>query len=338
MCEPGVQSRSRPPDGAASSRVRTPSACTSFAVTRSVATSADTGAGAGRSLSCRKGGPVGCDAGKHLSMDERPAPHCGMARTATGESSLARAVRVLEAFTPDEPELSVSEIARRSGLHVATASRIVGQLADHGLLEPGARPRGAHRDADVGAGLPRVADPVAPRRGDALPRGPARRRRPPRPAGGPRRRRRPLPRAAVGPGRGRQLLADRRPAAAAHLLVRASCSGLRPAGAARAGARAGRWSATPRRRSPRPTGSAPPLEQVRRQGYALLAGHVHQDATGIAVPVRDGLGEVVAALSVIVPNDDRAVSAVPALLAAAPGSQPVPPERRRRRSPPGADR
>jgi DNA-binding IclR family transcriptional regulator len=61
------------------------------------------------------------------------------------------------------------------------------------------------------------------------------------------------------------------------------------------------------------------LDQVRRQGYALLAGHVHPDATGIAVPVRNGVGEVVAALSVIVPNDARAVSAVPALLAAARG-------------------
>jgi hypothetical protein len=35
--------------------------------------------------------------------------------------------------------------------------------------------------------------------------------------------------------------------------------------------------------------------------------------------VRDGLGEVVAALSVIVPNDAGAVSAVPALLATARG-------------------
>jgi DNA-binding IclR family transcriptional regulator len=61
------------------------------------------------------------------------------------------------------------------------------------------------------------------------------------------------------------------------------------------------------------------LDQVRRQGYALLAGHVHPDATGIAVPVRNGLGDVVAALSVIVPNDARAASAVPALLAAARG-------------------
>lgn len=61
------------------------------------------------------------------------------------------------------------------------------------------------------------------------------------------------------------------------------------------------------------------LDQVRRRGYALLAGHVHPDATGIAVPSGNGLGEVVAALSVIVPNDARAVSAVPVLLAAARG-------------------
>ena len=47
MCDPGVQSRSRPPDGATSSSVSTPSACTSFDVTRRVATSAPTGAGAG---------------------------------------------------------------------------------------------------------------------------------------------------------------------------------------------------------------------------------------------------------------------------------------------------
>ena len=59
-------------------------------------------------------------------------------------------------------------------------------------------------------------------------------------------------------------------------------------------------------------GFSPPktLEQVRRQGYALLAGYVHPDATGIAVPIRNGLGEVVAALSVIVPNDDRAACGV----------------------------
>jgi DNA-binding IclR family transcriptional regulator len=46
-----------------------------------------------------------------------------MARVATGESVLSRAVRVFEAFTPDEKVLSVAEIARRARLHPATASR-----------------------------------------------------------------------------------------------------------------------------------------------------------------------------------------------------------------------
>ena len=71
-----------------------------------------------------------------------------MSRAATGESSLARAVRVIAAFTPDEPELRVSEIARRSGLHVATASRLVAELVTHGLLE-----RGPHREVRVGVRL-----------------------------------------------------------------------------------------------------------------------------------------------------------------------------------------
>ena len=43
-------------------------------------------------------------------------------------------MRILEAFSQDEPALTVSEIARRSGLHVATASRLVNQLIELGLL------------------------------------------------------------------------------------------------------------------------------------------------------------------------------------------------------------
>ena len=42
-----------------------------------------------------------------------------------GESVLSRTVRILEAFSQDEPALTVSEIARRSDLDVATASRLV---------------------------------------------------------------------------------------------------------------------------------------------------------------------------------------------------------------------
>src|SRR6202042_390560 len=66
-----------------------------------------------------------------------------MARSATGESVLSRAVRIFEAFTPDETVLSVTQIARRARLHLATASRLVAELEAHGLLarEPDRRVR-----------------------------------------------------------------------------------------------------------------------------------------------------------------------------------------------------
>jgi DNA-binding IclR family transcriptional regulator len=57
-----------------------------------------------------------------------------IARSASGESVLIRAVRIFEAFTPDETVLSVTQIARRARLHPATASRLVAELAAHGLL------------------------------------------------------------------------------------------------------------------------------------------------------------------------------------------------------------
>jgi hypothetical protein len=53
-------------------------------------------------------------------------------KTPHHESVLSRAARILEAFSQDEPALTVSEIARRSGLHVATASRLVAELVAHG--------------------------------------------------------------------------------------------------------------------------------------------------------------------------------------------------------------
>jgi DNA-binding IclR family transcriptional regulator len=61
------------------------------------------------------------------------------------------------------------------------------------------------------------------------------------------------------------------------------------------------------------------LADVRRHGYILCAGHLYPDTTGVAVPVRDGHGKVVAALSVIVPNDEKAYAQIPALQAAAKG-------------------
>ncbi|MCA0145330.1 IclR family transcriptional regulator [Blastococcus sp. LR1] len=241
-----------------------------------------------------------------------------MPRTATGESSLARAVRVLDAFTAEDPELRISEIARRSGLHVATASRLVGQLADEGLLT-----RGADGSVRVGMRLWELASRAAPTRTlrDAA-----------------------LPfledlHAVVGHHAqlavrdGDEVIFLERLSArdavinfsriAGRLPLHISSSGVvllaygPPELQERVLARPleGRTAATVT--SPARLRSL--LVQVRQQGYALLPGHVHEDAAGIAVPVRNGLGEVVASLSVIVPNDDRAASAVPVLLAAARG-------------------
>ena len=58
-----------------------------------------------------------------------------MARVHTGESVLARAARVVEAFGIDDASLTVSEIARRADLHIATASRIIEELVRCGWLE-----------------------------------------------------------------------------------------------------------------------------------------------------------------------------------------------------------
>jgi DNA-binding IclR family transcriptional regulator len=241
-----------------------------------------------------------------------------MPRVATGESSLARAVRILESFTPDEPELSVTELARRSGLHLATASRIVGQLVDHGLLS-----RGPDREVRVGMRMWELASRAAPTRSlrDAA-----------------------MPyledlHAVVGHHAqlavldGDDVIFLERLSARDAVINYSRIAGRLPLHISSSGVVLMAYG--PRelqdRVLARPLESRTPatittpdrlramLEQVRSQGYALLAGHVHPDATGIAVPVRNALGEVVAALSVIVPNDARAVSAVPALLAAARG-------------------
>lgn len=56
---------------------------------------------------------------------------------------------------------------------------------------------------------------------------------------------------------------------------------------------------------------------VRTQGFAVCRGFIHEDAAGLDAPLRDRDNRVVAALSVIVPNDEQAREHQPALLAAA---------------------
>ncbi|MFT4285032.1 MAG: IclR family transcriptional regulator [Protaetiibacter sp.] len=61
-----------------------------------------------------------------------------MGRDASG-SMLARAFRLLDAFTPDRIELTVRELAARSGVPRSTTHRLVGELLEWGALERGDR-------------------------------------------------------------------------------------------------------------------------------------------------------------------------------------------------------
>src|SRR4051794_2479613 len=84
-----------------------------------------------------RGAPCGAPSPERDLVEDRRRGRATLrrvARSSSGESVLTRAVRILEVFTPEDPALPVSEIARRASLHVATASRLVAQLTAHGLL------------------------------------------------------------------------------------------------------------------------------------------------------------------------------------------------------------
>jgi len=231
---------------------------------------------------------------------------------------LTRAVRILEAFTPDEPALTVSEIARRSRLHVATASRLVAALVGHGLLTR--RPDGT---VGVGVRLWELALRASPTLGlrDAA-----------------------MPflqdvHAVVGHHvqlavlDGDQVLFVERLSAPGAVVNYTRIAGRLPLYASSSGVvllASGprdlqeRVLAGPLERLTAHTVTDPVrlralLADVRRTGSVVLAGHIHEEAAGVAVPVRDRRGAVVAAVSVIVPNDRHAHEKVPLLQAAALG-------------------
>ena len=61
------------------------------------------------------------------------------------------------------------------------------------------------------------------------------------------------------------------------------------------------------------------LTQIRRNGYVVCPGYIHEDATGIAVPIRDRHRKTVAAVSVIVPRSSPPQAHIQALQATAHG-------------------
>lgn len=241
-----------------------------------------------------------------------------MARTTTGESLLSRVVRILETFDSDTPALRVGEIARRSGLHVATASRLIEELVAYGWL---------HRDPDrkvrMGVRLWELASRASPAlslREAAMPF---------------------LEdlHAVVGHHAqlsvldGDEVLFLERLSAPAGVVNITRIAGRLPLHASSSGLvllafgpveLQDRVLAGPLRAYTADTITDAGrlrslLAEIRRTGYALCPGFIDADATGIAVPLGDGRAQVVAALSVIVPNDEHARARLPVLQAAARG-------------------
>jgi DNA-binding IclR family transcriptional regulator len=235
-----------------------------------------------------------------------------------GESVLTRAVRILETLTPETPALTVTEIARRSRLHVATASRLVASLVDLGLLV-----RRPDRRVTVGVRLWELASRASPALGlrEAA-----------------------MPfledlHAVVGHSvqlgvlDGAEVIFVERliaPGAvvnftriAGRLPLHASSSGVvllaHAPGELQEEVLAGPLERFTARTVTTPERLRGLLADVRRQGAAVLPGHLHEDAAGVAVPVRDAAGTVVAALSVVVPDDGSAHQRVPLLQASARG-------------------
>jgi DNA-binding IclR family transcriptional regulator len=227
-------------------------------------------------------------------------------------------VRILEVFTPDDPALTVSEISRRTGLHLATASRLVAELAEHGFLA-----RDADRRVRVGMRLWELgtrASPTMSLRDAAMPF---------------------LEgvhdvvghHVQLGVLDGDEVLFLERLTApgavvnytriAGRLPMHGSSSGLvllahGPA-ALQERILAGPLKAYTAHTITNPTALRSTLADIRRQGYAYCPGYLHEEALGIAAPVRGRQGEVVAAFSVIVPNDAGAASVVPVVRTAARG-------------------
>ncbi|WP_206539285.1 IclR family transcriptional regulator [Nocardiopsis halotolerans] len=239
-----------------------------------------------------------------------------MVRPVNGESVLSRVVRVLEAFDPEHRALRISEVARRAGLHVATASRMVDGLVEHGWLE-----RDPDRRVRVGVRMWELATRSSP-------------------ALGLREAARPVmedlhavvgQHTQLGVLQGEEVLFVERLSArgavvnitriAGRLPLYVSSSGLVLLAHAPAPLQE-RVLAGPLRAHAAETVTDPRrlrslLAEVRRSGYALARGFIDGETAAVAAPVRDSTGAVAAALSVVVPNDGNAAAVVPAVRTAA---------------------
>lgn len=240
-----------------------------------------------------------------------------MANSPSGDSSIARLVRVLDTFGVDRTVQTASEIGRRAGLPASTAHRIVDGLVAEGLLE---------RDDEHRVRLGMRLWELALRGSTAL-----------------RLRQAALPFMDQVQVRVREhtqlavlendeaLFLERlsHPDAGANITrvagrlpLHASSSGLVLLAFAPPEVRervlTGPLAAVSRETVVDAAALRARLAGIRRRGYVVAPGSVEAVSTGVAVPIRDH-GEVTAALSVVLPRDRATDDAVAALREAASG-------------------
>ncbi|NEE01267.1 IclR family transcriptional regulator [Phytoactinopolyspora halotolerans] len=242
-----------------------------------------------------------------------------MANSSSGDSVLGRALRVFDAFELDKPALTASEIARRACLPVATAYRLTCELAELGLLERavdgrfrvGVRLWEIAARAQVARGLREAAMPVLEDLHAAV-----------------------KEHVQLGVLEGREVLFIERLSArnavinvtqiGGRLPVHASSAGLVLLAHASAELQTEVLAGPLRRYTPdtpvQPRNVRRIIAGIKQQGYVVCPGYIHADAMGIAVPVRDACGEVVAAIGAVVPvRGTQPMNVVPALLTASRG-------------------
>lgn len=235
------------------------------------------------------------------------------------ESVAGRVLRVLGAFTAEHPELSLSDISRRTALPIATAHRLVAELMGWGALERDAR--GRYRIglrlwevaalAPRGLGLREIAMPFLEDLYEATHQN-----------------------VQLAVLDGTDVVYVERISGRDAVGVRTRVGGRWPAHATGVGLvllayappdAQERYLAGPLASFTEKTIADPgrlrrELAEVRRRGYAVSDGQVTLDALSVAAPVRGRDGTVVAALSLVVRAEpDRSLALAPAVLTAALG-------------------
>ncbi|MEX0153249.1 IclR family transcriptional regulator [Microbacterium sp. LMI1-1-1.1] len=225
-----------------------------------------------------------------------------MANSPSGDSAIDRFVRILETFTPTRTAQSTADIGRRAGLPRSSAHRIVNELVDAGLLE-----RDDERRIRIGLRLWELST----RSSHAL-----------------RLRQAALPFMERVQQRVREhtqlaileqdeaLFLERLSApdsganvtrVAGRLPVHASSSGLVLLAFAPHDVRERVLAQPLVPVTPEtivdPTALRRELAEIRALGRAVAPGYVDAVSTGVAVPLRDETGTVIAALSVVLPRD-----------------------------------